>query len=258
MRQQQRTAWCGFVVALAIFAAACGGKETMASKSVAALRQAQAKGTPVTAGHGHGRHAVESAGDHSTIDHSTMDHSTIDHSTIDHATIDHATIAHSTMIRVDHSKMSGHDHSMTAAHDRSGTSGADRSTSGAHDHASMAGRASTRPAAATPAPRSDHEMTRVEPAATLRPDAFDAPAPAAVAEAAKASAGGGGAGHAMSEVESHRESAPASAAPRGATGDQSTVTYTCPMDPEVRSTTPGKCPKCGMTLVPAAPKKEQE
>src|SRR6476659_401659 len=26
--------------------------------------------------------------------------------------------------------------------------------------------------------------------------------------------------------------------------------YTCPMHPEVRSTTPGQCPKCGMTLVP--------
>jgi len=26
--------------------------------------------------------------------------------------------------------------------------------------------------------------------------------------------------------------------------------YTCPMHPEVRSKTPGSCPKCGMTLVP--------
>jgi Cu+-exporting ATPase len=30
--------------------------------------------------------------------------------------------------------------------------------------------------------------------------------------------------------------------------------YTCPMHPEVRQAQPGKCPKCGMTLVPAAPK----
>lgn len=28
------------------------------------------------------------------------------------------------------------------------------------------------------------------------------------------------------------------------------VVYTCPMHPEVISDTPGKCPKCGMTLVP--------
>ncbi len=28
------------------------------------------------------------------------------------------------------------------------------------------------------------------------------------------------------------------------------ATYTCPMHPEVRSSTPGRCPKCGMDLVP--------
>lgn len=28
------------------------------------------------------------------------------------------------------------------------------------------------------------------------------------------------------------------------------VVYTCPMHPEVTSGKPGKCPKCGMTLVP--------
>jgi hypothetical protein len=30
-----------------------------------------------------------------------------------------------------------------------------------------------------------------------------------------------------------------------------TAVYTCPMHPEVRSSTPGNCPKCGMPLVPA-------
>ena len=29
-----------------------------------------------------------------------------------------------------------------------------------------------------------------------------------------------------------------------------TVKYTCPMHPEVMQTTPGNCPKCGMTLIP--------
>ena len=30
--------------------------------------------------------------------------------------------------------------------------------------------------------------------------------------------------------------------------------FTCPMHPEVRQAQPGKCPKCGMTLVPVTPK----
>ena len=29
-----------------------------------------------------------------------------------------------------------------------------------------------------------------------------------------------------------------------------TVGYTCPMHPEIRSASPGTCPKCGMQLVP--------
>ena len=58
----------------------------------------------------------------------------------------------------------------------------------------------------------------VQPAMTLQPDAFDAPSPQSVAEAAKASP----AEHAL---------------------------YACPMHPEVTSDKPGKCPKCGMTLV---------
>lgn len=39
----------------------------------------------------------------------------------------------------------------------------------------------------------------------------------------------------------HGVSAPAAAA-----------SYTCPMHPEVRVTKPGRCPKCGMSLVPPA------
>ncbi len=31
--------------------------------------------------------------------------------------------------------------------------------------------------------------------------------------------------------------------------------YTCPMHPEVRQDQPGRCPKCGMDLVPVAPAK---
>ena len=83
------------------------------------------------------------------------------------------------------------------------------------------------------APRSNSEMNRVDPVATLQPDAFDAPAPTAVAEAEKAG-GGGHAGH-----ESH------AVAQEGL--------YACPMHPEVTSDQPGTCPKCGMTLVKKEP-----
>jgi len=34
--------------------------------------------------------------------------------------------------------------------------------------------------------------------------------------------------------------------------------YTCPMHPEVKQDSPGKCPKCGMTLVETSDKKEHE
>ena len=47
--------------------------------------------------------------------------------------------------------------------------------------------------------------------------------------------------------------APSPAAPaKGAaeTAKPSKVVYTCPMHPEVTSDKPGKCPKCGMDLVP--------
>lgn len=37
--------------------------------------------------------------------------------------------------------------------------------------------------------------------------------------------------------------------------DAGAVVYTCPMHPEVVSREPGSCPKCGMRLVPAEPKR---
>lgn len=35
-------------------------------------------------------------------------------------------------------------------------------------------------------------------------------------------------------------------------------TYTCPMHPEVQSDRPGRCPKCGMPLVPEEGKKKEQ
>jgi hypothetical protein len=37
--------------------------------------------------------------------------------------------------------------------------------------------------------------------------------------------------------------------PKGKTDSAMKTVYTCPMHPDVTSDKPGKCPKCGMTLV---------
>lgn len=36
------------------------------------------------------------------------------------------------------------------------------------------------------------------------------------------------------------------------------VTYTCPMHPEVRQSSPGTCPKCGMNLEPESTKQGEQ
>jgi manganese oxidase len=45
--------------------------------------------------------------------------------------------------------------------------------------------------------------------------------------------------------------------PRAAKSAAEATMYACPMHPEVRQNSPGKCPKCGMTLVPETPKEHE-
>jgi hypothetical protein len=109
----------------------------------------------------------------------------------------------------------------------------------AHDHAAMQSTRATDhsahvhhgataiPSAPSPPP------TRTDGATSLEPDEFDAPSPLAVAEAKKAAGG-------ASDPHAHHRQPP---------NDNQQPAYVCPMHPEVTSTMPGKCPKCGMSLV---------
>lgn len=354
----------GVLLASALIAAACGGEQSVASKSAAAYREAQAKGTPVGGGHDHGGHGAATttggidhsahgtgadahagmnhgvpaaaATDHSghasagSVDHAAMGHGTaatahaghgaparsgaVDHAAMGHGTAAPAHTGHGAPARsgaVDHAAM-GHGTGANAHKGQTGTAnghaqhGASPATGGAHgahgttpaptrdQHAGMqhgtqapaasahaghgtqspaadphaAHRAAGAPGAPTvaAAPRSNSEMQRVRPAATLSGDAFDAPAPVSVSEAAKAAQGGGHEGHQARGITpgQDRENPPT---PMPATRDGSTsgtrgaadhsghgaaaaTVYSCPMHPEVTSDQPGTCPKCGMALVP--------
>ena len=106
-----------------------------------------------------------------------------------------------------------------------------------------------------------------QPAKTLSPDPLDAPATTSVqdaqrsAEMAEEMSGGGGheghghgghGGHGTTgtyrQTDAGREPETHEGHQHGA-GDEAAASYICPMDPEVTSDAPGKCPKCGMDLV---------
>jgi len=320
----------GALLATALFAAACGGRESsVASKSAPREVQAKGVGTDQSA---HTASTGTAAVDHSTMDHSAhgadanahagMNHGApaggaTDHSghaaagSVDHAAMGHdtATNAHaghtgasSTNVhaghratpttRDAHAGHSGtprtptHDQHAGMQHGTASTAGnahaqhrvptasADHSQHGStHTAASTGANAHAQHGTAAPttapmiavAPRSNTEMQRMRPAATLQRDAFDAPAAISVSEAAKAAQGGGHEGHQTRGITpgQDRENPPT---PMPATRDGSTSTttatdhsqhgaqpaatlYTCPMHPEVTSDQPGTCPKCGMALV---------
>lgn len=80
-----------------------------------------------------------------------------------------------------------------------------------------------------------------DPSSPEAPEAPPAPLPGTLsAPVATEPPASTGAGHA-------HPGAPATARDAGVT------VYVCPMHPEVRSDTPGSCPKCGMKLVPEPP-----
>lgn len=329
----------GLTLGFALFAAACGKEQSVASKSAAAYDEARAKGVEVGGGPDHGGHASTAApaaapaiaADHSAHATGTDPHSAMQHGTtttdatdrsapgpasvIDHAAMGHGTDAGRAMQGAatprSHSAQgvdaAGAQHALhgatTAAQSDHGTA---TQTAGAQDqHAGMQhgspsaaadphaahsqqpasatthAQHGTQPAAAaqhsgmqhgaapataatpTAAPRTNQEMQRMQPSATLQPDEFDAAAATSVSEAARAAQGGGHDGHTMRGITpgEDRENPPSPMpATRGGAatkpaddhrqhGATEASVYTCPMHPEVTSDKPGTCPKCGMALV---------
>ncbi len=86
----------------------------------------------------------------------------------------------------------------------------------------------------TPPPTAGRAQNPASPAAAESPRPPYVPPPAAPTSGSPEAAPSGDEHHASSPGTESREA----------------VTYTCPMHPEVRSSEPGVCPKCGMTLVP--------
>jgi len=269
------------LVALALLLTACGGKESVASKSAAAYREAQAKGIAVGGGHDHGGHEAATATsgtadmDHAAHDRTAggtaMDHAAhgkggaADHAAMGHGTPDHTahrgtSEAHAQHAGMQHTAATGADphaqHRQPAAstqmdHGQHGaTPATGTETTDPHAQHQVGGATAAAPIVVA-APRSNADMRDVQPSATLQPDAFDAPAPISVSEAAKATQGGGHEGHQIQQAPmpaaDHNRHGAAAATPR--TKPAAATLYTCPMHPEVTSDNPGTCPKCGMALV---------
>ena len=239
-------------ILFAIVLAGCGGRESVASKSAAAYREAQAKGLPAGGGHEHGGHpatttettgrAVAAAADPHAGHDMTARGKATDHTAHragsaveDHASMGHGASAatHASATRASAAQHAGHKTSAATADPHAGHATTTTPTPHAQHQAPRASGGDPHAQHRTvPSPPDAMTLSPgIQPGAALTPDAFDAPAPASVAEAARAAQGSGHEGHAPS------------AAPK------TTVVYTCPMHPEVTSDAPGTCPKCGMALV---------
>lgn len=172
----------------------CGGKQSIASKSAAALQEAQKKGLPIS-GERHGGHTATVAGEGDqagAVDHSAM--AGMDQSQM--AGMDHGQtkgMDHSQMAGMDHGQMKGMDHSQMPSAQHGNMAGMQ------HDMSSMQHGSAIIPPGGLwgPVPGSQPVAAPgaapVQPLAgspRLRADAQDAPAAVSVTEAQK-SAGAG-------------------------------------------------------------------
>jgi hypothetical protein len=269
-----------------LLTAACGGEQSVASKSAAAYEEAKAKGIEVARGHEHGGHAAtENAAETDHAAHGTtgaapaaMDHSAHGAAT---TSVDHAAMGHSSAgsnAPMDHAAM-GHGtitHSGTTEH-----SAMDHGTSGsATDHAAMGHGAAADSHSGQNAPDAHAQHGVAMPATQHAGMQHNAQSPAHAehatppvtnvatvprsnteirgvqpSETLRADAFDAPAASSVSEAAKaaqaggHEGHGTGSITPVPATRDAGSAIYTCPMHPEVTSDKPGNCPKCGMTLV---------
>ncbi len=199
----KRTGRILIVMGAALMAVSCGGKQSIASKSAAAYREAVAKGIPVGSG-GHGGHTAKSEVTATAanmpgmfgMDQSQMQHGSsqsmasvpgmqsgamagMDHSKMQHGSA--KTMAN--MPGMQHGTMAGMSNMAGMRHGSS------------HSMANMPGmgmqHGSIAVAPVPPAPTNSSGIGRLDPAATLKTDDFDQPSPLAVSEANKAKPPGG-------------------------------------------------------------------
>lgn len=233
------------LAAATLLLAACGGKQSVASKSAAAFREAQAKETSVGEP-SHGGHAATPDGSLTTsTDHTGM-------SEPEHATPD-----------MDHSTMAGMGHAQAGKqqervpHGQHGQKTPSGASPPAMEHGSM--QHGMQHGGTTSQAEGLAEVRQVDahpgqPASTLDPDPLDTPAPTSVSDSARSAEMAQmmtSPGHAMAHGEYVHQDVGRDAAPmqHGVRGPEEKPVYTCPMHPDVKSDAPGTCPKCGMTLV---------
>lgn len=210
-------------------------------------------------------HSKMSSGSMPGMNHSTMQSGSMagmDHSKTQSGSMsgmDHSKMSSGSMPGMDHSKMgsgsmAGMDHSKmgsgsTPGMDHSKMNSAAQPTTGM-DHSTMGGSSMSGMGSMTHGAVQNGSATvsGTTPSQTLSVDAFDAPATTSLNEAAKASGTATQGGHDMGGMAPDATHASPVATPSPDTS-ASQVVYTCPMHPEVISAKPGKCPKCGMTLV---------
>ena len=153
MKFHIRTLACAALV----FLAACGGRQTMASKSARAFEKAGGRVERAPAHH-HGLPGGEHAMHHDVAQHDEMQHDPIQHKAMKHSTKQHTTMQHDTM-------QHGVTEHATMHHDMP------------HDTGQPGNRVTGQPI--------EPEPTPTNPVEILRQDPFDAPSPKSMTEAKK-------------------------------------------------------------------------